>query len=91
MDDSKVETVERIYVEAYELKTGGFRAVAAQMSHNNNVVGEPLRSLVCDDLLQAKFCGRRLADQFINGRPVRSGSYRTNERNRWRCNYFFNR
>jgi len=83
--------IERIYAQAYELKAGGFRGIAAQMSFNNKLVGEILKSEVCPDLNTAKRCAWHLSQRLISGRAVTSGPYRTKARNEWKCNYFFGR
>jgi hypothetical protein len=72
----------RIYVEAYELKAGGFRGVAKDCR-----TGEIQRGDVRPTLDEARNDAKRFAEKMLGGLPYAGGSYR-NTRHNWKFNYW---
>ena len=76
----------RIYAEAYELKAGGFRGVAAEFA-DKAVVGDVQRGEVRPTLQEARNDAIAAAKRILAGRPFAGGHYR-NTRSSWRYNYW---
>ena len=80
-----------IYVEAYELKDGGFRAVACEYKRGaggkDERVIEPIRGERRETFEEARNDAQRFAAQLLADRPFARGHYR-NPRNNYRCNFW---